>query len=95
MPNYIAGYPLDWNSCRAVMKLPWQVSTRILELDVKKIFGDPRIHNLNPSKRAMQTQATISPTLIHHIQRKEINISPNIKVIAFFLDMLILLLLLR
>lgn len=30
--------------------------------------------------RALQTQPTVSPTLIHHIQRKHIIIKPNIKV---------------
>ena len=37
-------------------------------------------YNLNPKMRALQTQPTVSPTLIHHIQRKHITIKPDIKV---------------
>ncbi|KAL8596001.1 hypothetical protein ACOMHN_018313 [Nucella lapillus] len=33
---------------------------------------------LNPKMRVLQTQPTVSPTLIHHIQRKNITIMPNI-----------------
>lgn len=29
--------------------------------------------------KALQSQPTVSPTLIHHLQRKEIKIKPNIK----------------
>lgn len=30
--------------------------------------------------RALQSQPTVSPTLIHHIQRRHITIKPNVKV---------------
>lgn len=32
--------------------------------------------------RALQAQPTVSPTLIHHIQRNHIQIKPNIKVFS-------------
>ena len=35
-------------------------------------------YNLNPTMRALQTQPTVSPTLIHHIQRGHIKVKPNI-----------------
>ena len=35
---------------------------------------------LNPKMRALATQPTVSPTLVHHIQRKDISIVPNIQV---------------
>ena len=41
-------------------------------------------YNLNPKIRALQSQPTVCPTLIHHIQRKHVNIKPNIKVVNFF-----------
>ena len=79
-PNYISGFPIDWNSCRAVLALPWQLTTHILESKVKTIYGDLRKVGLNQNKRLMQTQVAISPTLIHYIQRKQINIAPNVTV---------------
>lgn len=76
----MGGYPVDLYSCRAMLSLPWWITTRFFEAKIKLISGDPRIYNLNPTMHAMQTQPTISPTLIHHIQRKHVNIQPNIKV---------------
>ncbi|XP_069104183.1 flavin-containing monooxygenase 5-like isoform X2 [Argopecten irradians] len=35
--------------------------------------------NLNPKMHALQTQPTVSPTLIHHIQRREVKVVPNIQ----------------
>lgn len=32
--------------------------------------------------KALQTQPTVSPTLVHHIQRGHIAIKPNVKVIV-------------
>ena len=36
--------------------------------------------NLRPKMKALQTQPTVSPTLIHHIQRQEIKVVPNVQV---------------
>lgn len=38
---------------------------------------------LNPKMKALQTQPTVSPTLVHHIQRKDIKIVPNIQVYQY------------
>lgn len=44
--------------------------------------------NLNPKMGALQTQPTVSPTLIHHIQRGNVKIVPNIKVWVGYFVML-------
>ncbi|WAR28557.1 FMO5-like protein [Mya arenaria] len=51
------------------------------------IFGNPLDlyacrWNLNPNMKALSTQPTISSTLVHHIQRREIVLVPNIERIA-------------
>ena len=35
---------------------------------------------LNPRMGALQTQPTVSPTLVHHIQRGNVRVVPNIRV---------------
>lgn len=79
IPNYIAGFPTDLYACRALLSLPWKIITNIFESTIRFIYGSPFKYGLNPKMRAMQTQPTVSPTLIHHIQRKQINIKPNVK----------------
>ncbi|XP_025079569.1 dimethylaniline monooxygenase [N-oxide-forming] 5-like isoform X2 [Pomacea canaliculata] len=78
IPNYIFGFPVDLYACRAFFLLPWRWANFILERIIKFVSGDPRRWGLNPKMRALQTQPTVSPTLIHHIQRKNIKIVPNI-----------------
>ena len=39
---------------------------------------------LNPKMHALQTQPTVSPTCVHHIQRGEIKVMPNVQVRAVF-----------
>ena len=80
IPNYISGYATDLYACRTFLSLPWKLSTNIMEAVIKFIYGDPKLYKLNPKMRALQTQPTVSPTLIHHIQRKHVEIKPNIKV---------------
>ncbi|CAF0947517.1 unnamed protein product, partial [Brachionus calyciflorus] len=79
IPNYISGYATDLYACRLFLSLPWKLSTNIMEATIKFIYGHPKNYNLNPKMRALQTQPTVSPTLIHHLQRKHIVIKPNIK----------------
>ena len=79
-PNYIGGYPIDHYACRLLMKLPWRVATSIVEAVFCAIQGNPKRWHLNPKMHAMQTQPTVSPTAIHHIQRQELIIKPNIQV---------------
>lgn len=78
VPNYILGYPTDHYACRLFFWLPWSVANFIFELIVQSVSGSPWHWNLNPKMRALQTQPTVSPTLIHHIQRRNIEIKPNI-----------------
>ncbi|XP_071085256.1 flavin-containing monooxygenase 5-like isoform X1 [Haliotis cracherodii] len=78
IPNYIFGFPTDLYACRAFFLLPWRWANMVLETVIKLVSGNPRKWNLNPKMRAMQTQPTVSPTLVHHIQRKEITVVPNI-----------------
>ncbi|XP_069104182.1 flavin-containing monooxygenase 5-like isoform X1 [Argopecten irradians] len=77
--NYVLGFPADLYACRVFLKLPWKLATYILELIIKLISGNPKKWNLNPKMHALQTQPTVSPTLIHHIQRREVKVVPNIQ----------------
>ena len=78
VPNYVAGYPTDYYACRAFLWLPWQLASQIFELVLRCVFGSPWKWNLNPRMSALQTQPTVSATLIHHIQRNNIQVKPNI-----------------
>lgn len=78
VPNYIQGYPADHYACRLFFWLPWSLSNFVFELMVQSVFGSPWRWNLNPKMHARQTQPTVSPTLIHHIQRRSIAVKPNI-----------------
>lgn len=78
IPNYIFGFPTDLYACRAFFLLPWKWASKILESIITLLSGNPKKWGLNPKMRALQTQPTVSPTLIHHIQRRNITIVPNI-----------------
>lgn len=78
IPNYIQGYPADHYACRLFFWLPWSLSNFVFELLVQSVLGSPWRWNLNPKMHARQTQPTVSPTLIHHIQRRSIAVKPNI-----------------
>eukprot|EP00058_Branchiostoma_floridae_P007408 XP_002592896.1 hypothetical protein BRAFLDRAFT_65482 [Branchiostoma floridae] len=78
LPNYIFGRPTDHYACRTFLLLPWKLATNVLETVVSLIHGSPYKWGLNPKMRALQTQPTVSPTLIHNIQRNNIAIKPNI-----------------
>lgn len=80
LPNYVSGFASDLYQCRAANVGTWKLASTILEWKINLIYGHPNIYGLNPKMRALQTQPTVSPTLIHYIQRKDIKIEPNIKV---------------
>ncbi|XP_076098943.1 flavin-containing monooxygenase 5-like [Mytilus galloprovincialis] len=79
VPNYIFGQPTDLYANRLFLALPWKLATWIFETVIKVVSGDPKRWGLNPKMRALQTQPTVSPTLLHHIQRKNIVVVPNIQ----------------
>lgn len=78
VPNYVQGYPADHYACRLFFWLPWGLSNYIFHLIIQSVLGSPWRWNLNPKMKARQTQPTVSPTLIHHIQRRNIEVKPNI-----------------
>lgn len=78
VPNYVQGYPADHYACRLFFWLPWSLSNFVFELIIQSVLGSPWRWNLNPKMRARQTQPTVSPTLIHHIQRGNVEVKPNI-----------------
>ncbi|XP_070539185.1 flavin-containing monooxygenase 5-like isoform X2 [Ptychodera flava] len=82
VPNYIFGFPTDHYSCRAFLWLPWQFGNYVFEKVITLINGNPKRWNLNPKMKALQTQPTVSPTLIHMIQRGYIEIHSNISKIS-------------
>ncbi|XP_077988074.1 flavin-containing monooxygenase 5-like [Glandiceps talaboti] len=79
VPNYIFSFPVDHYACRAFLWLPWKLSNVIFEKVITLIYGHPNTWNLNPKMKALQTQPTVSPTLIHMIQRGYIKIHSNIR----------------
>lgn len=78
VPNYILGFPADHYACRLFFWLPWGLSNFVFELMVQGVLGSPWHWNLNPKMRARQTQPTVSATLVHHIQRRNVAVKPNI-----------------
>lgn len=78
IPNYVFGFATDLYACRAFFLLPWRWANCVLETVIKLISGSPTRWGLNPKMKALQTQPTVSPTLVHHIQRKNIKIVPNV-----------------
>ena len=81
IPNYVAGFPTDNYAYRAFFWLPFWLSNFVFELIVQSVYGSPYKWNLNPKMKALQTQPTVSPTLIHHIQRENVVVKPNIAVV--------------
>ncbi|KAL3846575.1 hypothetical protein ACJMK2_017551 [Sinanodonta woodiana] len=90
IPNYIFGYATDLYACRMFFMLPRMLAEFVFETVIKLLYGNPRRWKLNPKMSALQTQPTVSPTLIHHIQRGQIKIVPNIQRIegsrVYFID---------
>ncbi|XP_022088130.1 dimethylaniline monooxygenase [N-oxide-forming] 5-like [Acanthaster planci] len=78
VPNYLFGLPVDLYASRLLLWLPWQISSQIFEPIMSLLQGRPKKYNLNPKKRFLQSQPTVSPTLIHHIQRGHIKVKPDI-----------------
>lgn len=79
VPNYIFGHATDLYACRLFFMLPFSLANFIFEKVISLVSGHPTRWNLNPKMKALQTQPTVSPTLIHHIQRKDIKIMPNVQ----------------
>ncbi|XP_060593695.1 flavin-containing monooxygenase 5-like [Ruditapes philippinarum] len=79
VPNYIFGHPTDIYACRLFFKLPFTLANFIFENVISLVSGHPTRWKLNPKMRALQSQPTVSPTLVHHIQRHNIKIVPNIQ----------------
>ena len=79
VPNYIFGTPTDFYASRALLSLPWKINSWLLESMIRILSGPPEKYGLNPKYRAFQSQPTVSPTLIHYIQRGYVNVKPNVK----------------
>ncbi|BFZ00517.1 hypothetical protein BsWGS_03556 [Bradybaena similaris] len=90
IPNYVLGVPTDLYACRFFLHLPKRVTNFVFGFLVSLVQGSPWKWGLNPKMRALETQPTVSPTLIHHIQRGNVKISPDIKEIdgstVYFID---------
>lgn len=79
IPNYIFGYPTDLYANRSFLYKPWQLGQIIMEITISLISGHPNKWGLKPKKGPLQTQPTVSPLLIHHLQRRNIKLINNIK----------------
>nr|XP_054770718.1 flavin-containing monooxygenase 5-like [Lytechinus pictus] len=78
VPNYLFGRPIDHYSCRLVLKMPLTIMNFVFETLVSLIHGHPNMYGLNPKMKILQTQPTVSPVLLNHLQRKHIIVHPNI-----------------
>ncbi|KAI8772429.1 dimethylaniline monooxygenase [N-oxide-forming] 5 [Biomphalaria glabrata] len=78
IPNYIFGLATDLYACRFFFLFPRSIANFIMSLVIMLVSGSPWRWGLNPKMKPLQTQPTVSPTLIHHIQRGNIKIKPNI-----------------
>jgi len=78
IPNYILGQPTDLYANRFFFLLPRSVQSWVFEKLFSLLLGSPKKWGLNPKMGILDTQPTVSPTLIHHIQRRNIRIAPNI-----------------
>jgi dimethylaniline monooxygenase (N-oxide forming) len=78
LPNYVIGHAIDLYACRLALWLPWQILNSVMEAVIRLISGHPRKWGLNPKMRPLQTQPTVSSTLIHCIQRGYVKVKPNI-----------------
>lgn len=73
-PNYIFGYPTDLYACRGFLWLPWKVGSAVFETVLSVVQGPMERWGLNPTMRALQSQPTVSATLIYHIQRGNVEV---------------------
>ncbi|XP_071829130.1 flavin-containing monooxygenase 5-like [Apostichopus japonicus] len=78
LSNYIFGCPVDHYASRALLWLPWQLVNMVTETATTLTFGHPNKWGLNPKMKAHQTQFTICPNLVFHIQRGQVKMHPNI-----------------
>lgn len=78
VPNYLFGRPIDHYSSRVVLKLPLAIMNVVFETIVSLIHGHPNEYGLNPKMRILQTQPTVSPVLLNHLQRKHIIVHSDI-----------------
>ncbi|KAJ8022293.1 Dimethylaniline monooxygenase [N-oxide-forming] 5 [Holothuria leucospilota] len=78
LSNYLFGCPTDHYGCRLVLWLPWKLTNYIMETVITVIQGHPDKWGLNPKMRALQTQPTVCPNLVFHIQRGQLKMHPNI-----------------
>ena len=79
IPPYVFGAPVDHYACRLFLKLPWKVANLIFETIISALLGSPRKWDLNPRMKILQTQPTVSHSLIHHISRGDVIMKPNVK----------------
>ena len=78
VPNYLFGCPTDHYACRFFLALPWKLASPIFEAVIKLHVGSPFKWGLNPKYKALQSQPTVSGTLIYHIQRGQVKVRPNV-----------------
>ncbi|XP_059160633.1 flavin-containing monooxygenase 5-like [Physella acuta] len=78
IPNYIFGLQTDLYACRFFFLFPRWLANNIMAMIITLMTGSPWKWGLNPKMKPLETQPTVSPTLLHHIQRGNIKIMPNI-----------------
>jgi dimethylaniline monooxygenase (N-oxide forming) len=81
LPNYLSGFTIDLFSNRFMLYLPAKAQSLILEALIGFVSGRPEKYGIKPKLGCLQAHPTVSPTLLHHCQRKNVLIKPNIKVL--------------
>eukprot|EP00127_Corallochytrium_limacisporum_P005048 Clim_evm3s198 gene=Clim_evmTU3s198 len=79
VPNYIFGRPSDNHVTRFSLYGDWKVNQIMFQSIISAIYGHPSKYGLNPKMGMLQTQPTVSPTLYHYLQRRQVTIRPNVR----------------
>jgi len=78
VPNYLFGLPIDLYACRVLLWLPLSIAQWIYATVLLIIQGNMKKWGLNPKMGPMQTQPTVSATLITEIARDNIKVKSNV-----------------
>eukprot|EP00732_Lithocolla_globosa_P003313 Lithocolla_globosa_v1_NODE_2601_length_1938_cov_11.432820.p1 type:complete len:515 gc:universal NODE_2601_length_1938_cov_11.432820:338-1882(+) len=78
VPPYTFGSPSDQHINRLLLWTPWQLTDMFFRFLLTMLQGPPSQYKLNPKQGPLQTQPTVSPTLLTCIQRKHVQVCSNI-----------------
>jgi len=77
-PPYLMGEATTLHANRAFLALPWRVGSFVVEALLSCVYGSPTQWGLNPQHRATASQPTVNATLLQLLQRRELEVWPNV-----------------